>query len=145
MGGPWAESVADHEVFARDGQGDALRRLLRRHGPLLLGLLASESGERPEARLTRVVSDFVARRFRGAPEQWLPQLLQALVSASPADANTEADGRRALWLAGRDEGAALAFANPEVVRAAIDKHHVSPQTPVKGAREIAFFPPMTGG
>ena len=51
----------------------------------------------------------------------------------------------ALWLAGRDEAAALAFANPDVVRAAIDKHHVSPQTPLKGAREIAFFPPMTGG
>ena len=33
----------------------------------------------------------------------------------------------------------------EQVRAAIDKHHVSPLTSVQGAREIAFFPPMTGG
>jgi hypothetical protein len=101
MRGPWAESVADHEAFARDGQGDALRRVLRRHGPLLLGLLAATSpGERPEATLTRVVSDFAARRFRGAPEQWLPHLLRALVSASPPDAGTDAEGRCALWLAG---------------------------------------------
>lgn len=100
MRGPWAESVADHEAFARDGQGDALRRLLRRHGPLLLGLAATEQGARPEATLTRVVAGFVARRYRGAPEQWLPQLLRAVVSANPADADTRADGRRALWLTG---------------------------------------------
>ncbi len=101
MRGPWAESVADHEAFARDGQGDALRRVLRRHGPLLLGLLAATSPEeRPEATLTRVVSDFAARRFRGAPEQWLPHLLRAVVSASPPDAGTDAEGRCALWLAG---------------------------------------------
>lgn len=101
MRGPWAESVADHEAFAREGQGDALRRLLRRHGPLLLGLAATGSGEaRPEATLTRVVSGVVARRYRGAPEQWLPQLLRAVVSANPADTDARADGRRALWLAG---------------------------------------------
>ena len=100
MRGPWSESVADHEAFARDGHGDALRRLLRRHGPLLLGLAATEAGARPEATLTRVVSGFVARRYRGAPEQWLPQFLRAVVSTNPADADTDADGRRALWLAG---------------------------------------------
>jgi molybdopterin synthase sulfur carrier subunit len=38
------------------------------------------------------------------------------------------------WLAGRGEEYAHAFENPKVVRAAI-----------AGAREIAFFPPMTGG
>jgi sulfur-carrier protein len=31
------------------------------------------------------------------------------------------------------------------VRAAIDKRHVRPETPIAGAREIALFPPMTGG
>lgn len=61
----------------------------------------------------------------------------------PAGVETIAD--LATWLATRDEGAALAFANPTVVRAAIDKHHVTPQTSVRGAGEIAFFPPMTGG
>jgi molybdopterin synthase sulfur carrier subunit len=32
-----------------------------------------------------------------------------------------------------------------VIRAAIDQHHVRHHTELKGAREIAFFPPMTGG
>ncbi len=49
------------------------------------------------------------------------------------------------WLAGRGEEYAHAFANPKVVRAAIDRAHVKPETPIAGAREIAFFPPMTGG
>ena len=30
-------------------------------------------------------------------------------------------------------------------RAAIDHAHVKPETMIAGAREIAFFPPMTGG
>jgi molybdopterin synthase sulfur carrier subunit len=32
-----------------------------------------------------------------------------------------------------------------VIRAAIDRNHVKAQTPIAGAGEIAFFPPMTGG
>ena len=49
------------------------------------------------------------------------------------------------WLAGRGEEYAHAFENPKVIRAAIDKSHVKPDTSIAGAREIAFFPPMTGG
>jgi len=49
------------------------------------------------------------------------------------------------WLAGRGEEYAHAFANPKVIRAAIDRAHVRPETPISGAHEIAFFPPMTGG
>ena len=51
----------------------------------------------------------------------------------------------ARWLAGRGEEYAHAFENPAVVRAAIDRRHVKPDTPLAGAREVAFFPPMTGG
>lgn len=40
---------------------------------------------------------------------------------------------------------ARAFENPKVIRAAIDRNHVRPEAAVAGAREIAFFPPMTGG
>jgi molybdopterin synthase sulfur carrier subunit len=32
-----------------------------------------------------------------------------------------------------------------VVRSAIDKTHVQTNARIKGASEIAFFPPMTGG
>lgn len=49
------------------------------------------------------------------------------------------------WLAARGEGYATAFANPKIIRAAIDKSHAAPDAPIASAREIAFFPPMTGG
>ncbi len=49
------------------------------------------------------------------------------------------------WLSGRGEEYAHAFENPKVIRAAIDRRHVRPDTAISGAREIAFFPPMTGG
>jgi molybdopterin synthase sulfur carrier subunit len=49
------------------------------------------------------------------------------------------------WLSGRGEEYAYAFENPKVVRAAIDRAHVRADAAVAGAREIAFFPPMTGG
>ena len=49
------------------------------------------------------------------------------------------------WLSARGEEYAYAFENPKVVRAAVDKHHVRPDASLKGAHEIAFFPPMTGG
>ncbi|MFE1599614.1 molybdopterin converting factor subunit 1 [Methylobacterium sp. ID0610] len=49
------------------------------------------------------------------------------------------------WLKGRGEEYAYAFENEGVVRAAVDRVHAKPGTPVAGAREVAFFPPMTGG
>ena len=49
------------------------------------------------------------------------------------------------WLSKRGEEYAHAFENPEVIRAAIDRRHVKQGTAIAGAREIAFFPPMTGG
>jgi sulfur-carrier protein len=49
------------------------------------------------------------------------------------------------WLSGRGEEYAYAFENARVIRAAIDKRHVKADTAIQGAREIAFFPPMTGG
>jgi sulfur-carrier protein len=49
------------------------------------------------------------------------------------------------WLKGRGEQYAYAFANATVIRAAIDHRHVRSDAAIAGAREIAFFPPMTGG
>jgi molybdopterin synthase sulfur carrier subunit len=49
------------------------------------------------------------------------------------------------WLAKRGEEYAHAFGNPKVVRAAIDKTHAEPAAKITDAREVAFFPPMTGG
>ena len=49
------------------------------------------------------------------------------------------------WLAQRGEEYAHAFENPRVIRAAIDRTHARPEAAIAAAREIAFFPPMTGG
>jgi molybdopterin synthase sulfur carrier subunit len=49
------------------------------------------------------------------------------------------------FLAERGEEYAHAFENPKVIRAAVDRTHVRADRAIAGAREIAFFPPMTGG
>ncbi|KMO17893.1 molybdopterin converting factor subunit 1 [Methylobacterium platani] len=49
------------------------------------------------------------------------------------------------WLKGRGEEYAYAFEADGVVRAAVDRVHAKPETPLAGAGEVAFFPPMTGG
>ena len=49
------------------------------------------------------------------------------------------------WLAQRGDEYAYAFENPKVIRAALDRSHVRPEAAIAGAKEIAFFPPMTGG
>ena len=61
----------------------------------------------------------------------------------PAAVTTIAD--LVAWLSTRGPEYAHAFDRPEVVRAAIDKTHAKPSTPIAAAREIAFFPPVTGG
>jgi molybdopterin synthase sulfur carrier subunit len=61
----------------------------------------------------------------------------------PASVGTVAD--LVAWLARRGDEYAHAFANPKAIRAAINQTHVKPDTALAGAREIAFFPPMTGG
>ena len=42
-------------------------------------------------------------------------------------------------------GIRLCVREPKVVRAAIDHAHVKPEANIAGAREVALFPPMTGG
>jgi molybdopterin synthase sulfur carrier subunit len=49
------------------------------------------------------------------------------------------------WLAARGGGYAEALANPDKLRAAIDQVFVPLDAPIAGARELAIFPPVTGG
>jgi len=49
------------------------------------------------------------------------------------------------WLKTRDEGFEFAFSESKAIRAAVDQEHVPFDHPLAGAREIAFFPPVTGG
>ena len=49
------------------------------------------------------------------------------------------------WLATRGGGYATAFADRQRLRAAVDQVFVTLDTPLAGAREVALFPPVTGG
>lgn len=61
----------------------------------------------------------------------------------PPEVRTVAD--LIAWLSGRGEEYAYAFEKASVIRAALDRKHVKQDAPIEGAREVAFFPPMTGG
>ncbi|MCI4662165.1 MAG: molybdopterin converting factor subunit 1 [Neomegalonema sp.] len=49
------------------------------------------------------------------------------------------------WLKAREARYAAAFEDPSVIRIAIDQVQAEPDASILGAREIAFFPPVTGG
>ncbi|MEH3121461.1 MAG: molybdopterin converting factor subunit 1 [Sphingomonas phyllosphaerae] len=61
----------------------------------------------------------------------------------PAGVATVAD--LVAWLAPRSAGHGAAFADPARLRAAVDQAFVPLDTPIAGAREVAIFPPVTGG
>lgn len=61
----------------------------------------------------------------------------------PASVETIAD--LLCWLKSLGEEYAYALQYPNVIRVAIDQEHVDHCDKVAGAREIALFPPMTGG
>ena len=48
-------------------------------------------------------------------------------------------------LTGRSDGHALAFSDLASLRVALDQELAAFDAPLKGVREVAFFPPMTGG
>lgn len=49
------------------------------------------------------------------------------------------------WLRERGEGYAHALEHAAHIRVAIDQKHVPHEADVRSAREVALFPPMTGG
>jgi molybdopterin synthase sulfur carrier subunit len=48
-------------------------------------------------------------------------------------------------LRAREERDALAFSDLSALRVAVDQDLTDFDAPINGAREVAFFPPMTGG
>lgn len=48
-------------------------------------------------------------------------------------------------LRGREARYALALSDLSAVRVAVDQELADLDTPLAGVREVAFFPPMTGG
>lgn len=61
----------------------------------------------------------------------------------PAEVATTTD--LLVWLKTRGEEYDYALERPEVIRVALDQVHAAPGTLLAGAREVALFPPMTGG
>jgi sulfur-carrier protein len=61
----------------------------------------------------------------------------------PASVTTIAD--LITWQKTRGPEYAHAFERGDIVRAAIDQTHAKHTASIAGAREIAFFPPVTGG
>ena len=49
------------------------------------------------------------------------------------------------WLAASSDRHAAAFADRGRLRAAVDQDFVAMDAPIAGAREVALFPPVTGG
>ncbi|MCH8239758.1 MAG: molybdopterin converting factor subunit 1 [Proteobacteria bacterium] len=49
------------------------------------------------------------------------------------------------WLKARGPEYEAAFEQSDVIRTALDQTHVSHDAKIAQAREIAFFPPVTGG
>ncbi|MBA3449000.1 MAG: molybdopterin converting factor subunit 1 [Pseudaminobacter sp.] len=60
-------------------------------------------------------------------------------------AGLETVGDLLSWLRSRGEEYENALRYPDVIRVAIDQEHVDHHQTIAGAREIALFPPMTGG
>jgi sulfur-carrier protein len=63
--------------------------------------------------------------------------------APPASVGTV--GELIAWLGARDAGHGAAFANPGLIRAAVNQEFAGPETKVTAGDEVAFFPPVTGG
>ena len=65
------------------------------------------------------------------------------VVTPPAEVATVADFMT--WLASRDARSHAAFEQPSAIRAALDMVHAPHEAKLAGVREVAFFPPVTGG
>ncbi|HWJ72792.1 MAG TPA: molybdopterin converting factor subunit 1 [Kaistia sp.] len=49
------------------------------------------------------------------------------------------------WLRTRGEGYEAALVEPAAIRVALDRDHAEHDASIIGIREVALFPPMTGG
>jgi molybdopterin synthase sulfur carrier subunit len=74
---------------------------------------------------------------------WLRERIGTASETIETDATTIADLIEDLK--SRSAAHEFALSDPAQLRAAIDQDLVDFDAPITGAREVAFFPPMTGG
>jgi molybdopterin synthase sulfur carrier subunit len=61
----------------------------------------------------------------------------------PGDVKTVAD--LVAWLGKRSPAHEAAFSDKRTIKAAVDQVHSPMTASIAGAKEVAFFPPVTGG
>ncbi|MFT6773285.1 MAG: molybdopterin synthase sulfur carrier subunit [Paracoccaceae bacterium] len=73
--------------------------------------------------------------------------LRERIGVSSEDVATEAADVAGLVseLIAREPRYALAFADMSAIRVALDQEEATLDAPLAGVREVAFFPPVTGG
>ena len=76
---------------------------------------------------------------------WVKERMGRDTETLPLPAGVATIGTLAAFLHDRDEPGARAFAQPALIRAAVNQEFATPATPIADGDEIAFFPPVTGG
>lgn len=76
---------------------------------------------------------------------WLRERIGTDAERVEVPASVTTLGQLAGWLAARSPAHAEAFADMGRIRAALDQQFAPFDTPIAGARAVAFFPPVTGG
>jgi molybdopterin synthase sulfur carrier subunit len=76
---------------------------------------------------------------------WVRERIGLAEETLDPPASVATTGDLVAWLRSRGPQYEYALAEPTAVRVAIDRVHAPSSTPIAGAREVAIFPPMTGG
>lgn len=76
---------------------------------------------------------------------WLRERLGHAEEEVQPPASVRTVGELISWLAARDAKHGAAFAEPRLIRTAVNQEFARAETAVTAGDEVAFFPPMTGG
>lgn len=76
---------------------------------------------------------------------WLRDRVGRAEETLDIPAEVETVSNLLVWLATRGEHYAYAFDKPALIRCALDRKHAPHSALIRDAKEIALFPPMTGG
>lgn len=76
---------------------------------------------------------------------WVREKIGRAEESRPLPDDVKTVGDLIAWLKTQGPEYEHAFAQGHIVRAALDRTHVKHDALLKGAKEVAFFPPVTGG
>ncbi|MCX5493224.1 molybdopterin converting factor subunit 1 [Kaistia dalseonensis] len=76
---------------------------------------------------------------------WVRERIGAAEETIEPPATVETVGDLLRWLRTRGDAYEQALTDPTAVRVALDQFHAEHDASIAGVREVALFPPMTGG